>query len=73
MAEKKVTAESSGTVARIEAGVGVKVGADDTIMIVEAMKMEIPIEAGVAGVVKELLVEVGDVIEEGDDVAVIEV
>lgn len=71
MADVKVVAESSGTVARIEAEVGAKVGADDTILIVEAMKMEIPIEAGVAGTVKEILVEAGDAVEEGDDVAII--
>ena len=72
MAEIKVVAESSGTVARIEAAAGAKVTAEDAILIVEAMKMEIPIEAGVAGVVKDVLVEEGDVVEEGDDVAVIE-
>ena len=72
MAETKVESEIPGKVFRIEAPVGTKVEEDDPIVIVESMKMEIPIGAPCAGVVKEILVEEGDPLEEGDEVAVIE-
>ena len=72
MAETKVESEIPGKVFRIEAPVGTKVEEDDPIIIVESMKMEIPIGAPCAGTVTEILVEEGDPLEEGDEVAVIE-
>lgn len=72
MARTKVTAELTGTVLRIEAAVGSTVDADDVVMFLEAMKMEIPVTAPHAGTVAELMVGEGDPVEEGDAVAVIE-
>ncbi len=68
----EVTAHITGTIFKIEAQVGSKVAAGDEVIILESMKMEIPIESPVDGVVKEILVEEGQAVEEGDVVAVIE-
>ena len=72
MAETTVESEIPGKILRIEAPVGTEVEEDDPIVFVESMKMEIPIGAPSAGVVKEILVAEGDTIEEGDEIAVIE-
>ena len=72
MADTTVESEIPGKVFKIEAPVGTKVEEDDPIIILESMKMEIPIGAPRAGVVKEILVAEGDPVEEGDEVAIIE-
>ena len=72
MADTSVESEIPGKVFKIEAPVGTRVEEDDPIIILESMKMEIPIGAPCAGVVKEILVAEGDAVEEGDEVAVIE-
>lgn len=72
MATTTVESEIPGKVLRIEAAPGTSVEEDDPIIFVESMKMEIPIGAPSAGTVKEILVEEGDTIEEGDEVAVLE-
>jgi biotin carboxyl carrier protein len=48
-----------GKVIKINVKVGDTVSADDEIIIMEAMKMEMPVSAGVSGVVKEIKVSVG--------------
>ena len=53
----EVTAHITGTIFKIEAQVGSKVAAGDEIVILESMKMEIPLESPIDGVVKEILVE----------------
>ena len=68
----KVVAEVAGKVWKIEAQPGAQLGADDTILILESMKMEIPVAAPRAGRLTELLVKEGDVLNEGDVVAVME-
>lgn len=72
MADTTVESEIPGKVFRIEAPVGTRVEEDDPIIILESMKMEIPVAAPCAGTVKEILVDEGDPVEEGDEVAVIE-
>lgn len=72
MANTTVESEIPGKVFRIEAPVGTRVEEDDPIIILESMKMEIPVGAPCAGTVKEILVDEGDPVEEGDEVAVIE-
>ena len=52
--------------------VGALVEEDDTLMILESMKMEIPITTPTSGVVKEILVAEGDVVQEGQTVAIVE-
>ena len=71
MAEK-IEAHITGTVWKIEVEVGEEVEEEDTLVILESMKMEMPIEAPFDGVVTEILVEEGDSVKEGQCVIVIE-
>ncbi|MEA2645147.1 MAG: hypothetical protein QOE92_230 [Chloroflexota bacterium] len=68
----EVKAELVGNLWKIVTEVGQQVEEDDTIMILESMKMEIPILAPVAGTIKEITVKEGDVVQEGQTVAIIE-
>jgi acetyl-CoA carboxylase biotin carboxyl carrier protein len=68
-----VAAELVGNVAQVMVSVGDFVTPTDTLVILESMKMEIPVLAEVAGTVGEVAVSVGDVITEGDVIAVIEI
>ena len=61
-----MVAELVAGVMTVEVGVGDKVAADDMVVILESMKMEIPVLAEVAGVVSDILVSVGDVVNDGD-------
>lgn len=70
MAELK--ASMAGSVWKIVAGEGQIVTDGQDIIILESMKMEIPIAAEEAGTVKELKVNEGDFVNEGDVLAVIE-
>lgn len=56
---------------KVVVAVGDQVGPDDTLVILESMKMEIPVLAETAGTVAELRVGEGDVVQEGDVIAVI--
>ena len=67
-----VMAEMVASVWKVVASAGDIVGPNDTLVILESMKMEIPVPAEVAGVVKEMTVNEGDVVNEGDSIAVIE-
>jgi acetyl-CoA carboxylase biotin carboxyl carrier protein len=67
-----VAAELVASVGQIMVSVGDRVGPTDTLVILESMKMEIPVLAEVAGVVRELSVATGDAISEGDVIAVID-
>ena len=68
----EVKAELVGNVWKIEAQPGQQVEMDDTLIILESMKMEIPVTAPVAGTVKEILVKEQDVVREGQTLAIIE-
>ena len=67
-----VKAELVGNLWKIVTEVGQSVEEDDTLMILESMKMEIPITTPIAGTVKEILVKEGDVVQEGQTVAIVE-
>jgi acetyl-CoA carboxylase biotin carboxyl carrier protein len=67
-----VKAELVGNLWKIVVEVGQQVEEDDTLMILESMKMEIPITTPITGTVKEILVKEGDVVQEGQTVAVVE-
>jgi acetyl-CoA carboxylase biotin carboxyl carrier protein len=56
---------------KVNVAVGQQVDAGDTIVILESMKTEIPVEAPVSGVVKELNVTEGGTVGEGDVIAVL--
>ena len=57
---------------RVVVSPGDAVAAGDALVILESMKMEIPVESPVAGTVKELRVQEGGVVQEGDVIAVVE-
>jgi len=61
-----------GTVWKIEIALGDSVDAGDDIMILESMKMEIPVEAESSGKVIAINVEEGDQVAEGDTLATLE-
>ncbi len=69
MSTLKIRTEVAGTVWKIVAAQGASLAAGDTILIMESMKMEIPIEAPRAGTVSDVLVAEGDVLNEDDVVA----
>ncbi|MFC7408259.1 MULTISPECIES: biotin/lipoyl-binding carrier protein [Hydrogenophaga] len=62
---KKILSEVSGSVWKLEVAVGQSVQAGDTLLIVESMKMEIPVESPSSGTVTELLVAEGDAVADG--------
>jgi len=68
----EVEAQIAGSVWKIETQVGATVEEEDVLMILESMKMEIPVEAPCAGRVGEIRVAEGDSIEEGAILALIE-
>ena len=72
MARQVVEAEAGGTVSKIERREGERVARDQPIMMIELMKMEIPIAAPVAGTLVQLLVGEGDIVTEGQVVAILE-
>ncbi len=72
MAKIEVTSEVTGNVWKLQAKVGDVLAEEDVIMILESMKMEIPIEAPVSGKLIELLVAQEDSVDEDQVVAVIE-
>ena len=67
-----VEAHITGNVWKIEVAVGDSVEEGDTVVILESMKMEIPVEAEDDGVVAEILCEEGQAVSEGDVLVVLE-
>jgi len=67
----EVPAHITGTVWKIERKVGDSVSEGDTIVILESMKMEMPVEAPSAGTISEIRVSEGAAVNEGDVIAVI--
>jgi len=68
----EIRAEMVANVWKIVASVGDEVSDGDTLVILESMKMEIPVVAEADGVVRQIAVNEGDVVQEGDLIAVIE-
>ncbi len=69
MAETKVVTEVAGRVCALAANVGDQIGEGDDIILVEAMKMELPVSAPSGGTVKTILVKIDDVVGEGQIIA----
>ena len=69
---EKVKAHITGVVFQVVARPGDKVGAGDPIIVLESMKMEIPVEAPRAGTVAEVTAQKGQTVQEGDTVALLE-
>jgi acetyl-CoA carboxylase biotin carboxyl carrier protein len=72
MARVEIKSEITGTVWQLKAQPGDKVASGDTLIVIESMKMEIPVITEDGGVVKEILVKEKDPVAEGQVVAVIE-
>jgi acetyl-CoA carboxylase biotin carboxyl carrier protein len=72
MAETKVLSELTARVLKIEATPGAEIGPDDTLMLLESMKMEIPVLAPRGGRVKRIAVSEGESVEEGQLLFVLE-
>lgn len=72
MAVIKVQSEITGKVWAIEAKIGDSLEEEDTIIVLESMKMEIPVVAPQGGILKEILVAEGDAVTEGQDIAIME-
>lgn len=72
MALIDVVAEVAGKVWKVEAEVGQKLDEEDDIVILESMKMEIPVGAPADGTLKEILVGEGDAVAEDQVIARIE-
>jgi acetyl-CoA carboxylase biotin carboxyl carrier protein len=67
-----IEAQITGTVWKIEVAVGDRVEEGDTVVIIESMKMEMPVEAEDEGTVAEIRVEEGQAVSEGDLLVVLE-
>ncbi|MGI9592380.1 MAG: acetyl-CoA carboxylase biotin carboxyl carrier protein subunit [Myxococcota bacterium] len=68
----EVEAQIAGNIWKIEKAVGDVLEEEDVILIIESMKMEIPLEAPCSGRLAEIRVAEGDAIEEGAVLAVID-
>ncbi len=68
----EIEAHITGTVWKVEVAVGDSVEEGDTVVILESMKMEMPVEAEDDGVVKEIRCEEGQSVSEGDTLVVLE-
>ena len=67
-----VKAHITGTVWKIEKPAGSKVSEGDTVIILESMKMEMPVEAPVGGTVREIKIKEGEAVDEGKVLAIID-
>jgi biotin carboxyl carrier protein len=72
MARIEIKSEITGTVWKVVARPGDAVSAGDTLVVIESMKMEIPVITEDAGTVKEILVKEKDPVAEGQVVAVLD-
>jgi biotin carboxyl carrier protein len=71
VAVQEVHAEMVSSVWKVLVAPGVRVAAGDTLVILESMKMEIPVLAEHAGTVSEVHVVEGEVLQEGDLIATV--
>ena len=70
MADIKVLSEIAGKVWLVETKAGAQVAEGDTLIVLESMKMEIPVTAPSAGIVKTILVTKDDAVKEGQALVV---
>ena len=68
----KVLAPITGTIWKITSSVGSQHAEEDTVIIMESMKMEMPVEATASGTVKEVRVREGQSVAEGQVVVILE-
>ncbi|RRV10517.1 acetyl-CoA carboxylase biotin carboxyl carrier protein subunit [Pseudomonas sp. v388] len=68
----QIKAQMAGNIWKVNIQVGQSIDFGDEVIIMESMKMEIPVEADDAGVVKEIRVAEGDTVDEGDVLIILE-
>lgn len=68
----EIIAHITGTIFKIEKPVGAQVSEGEEVIILESMKMEIPLESPINGVIKEIRVAEGDPVDEDMVVAIVE-
>ncbi|HET7594007.1 MAG TPA: acetyl-CoA carboxylase biotin carboxyl carrier protein subunit [Stellaceae bacterium] len=69
MADIRVRSEVAGVVARVVVAVGGSVAEGDEVIVLEAMKMELPVLAPAAGTLSAILVAEGETVSEGQAIA----
>jgi acetyl-CoA carboxylase biotin carboxyl carrier protein len=69
---KEITATMAGTVLNVMVSKGDNVNTGQEVLMLESMKMEIPIESELDGLIKEVKVNVGDFVNEGDVLIIVE-
>lgn len=69
---KEITANMAGTVLNVMVSAGDTVSEGQEVLMLESMKMEIPVESQGAGKVAEIKVNIGDFVNEGDVLLVLE-
>ncbi len=69
---EQIQAEMVSNVLKIVVAVGDRLGPGDTVVILESMKMEIPVVCEIGGVITEIAVHEGEVIQDGDLIAVLD-
>jgi biotin carboxyl carrier protein len=69
---EQIRAHITGVVFQVTAKVGDVIAAGDVVVVLESMKMEIPVESPRAGTVREICLEEGQTVQEGDIVAVLD-
>ena len=67
----KITSPMVGKVFRIECAVGQQVSEGDVVVVLESMKMEMPVEADASGTVQSIAVAVDQTVQEGDVLVVL--
>lgn len=72
VAEIKITTEVAGRVCAIATSADASINNGDDVVLVEAMKMEIPVPAPAAGKITSILVSVDDIVAEGQTIAILQ-
>ena len=68
----KIKTEIQAVIWKINVKIGQKVNINDVVVILESMKMEIPIESKYKGIVKEILIKEGDSVNEDQEIIILE-
>ena len=68
----RIKTEIQAVIWKINVEIGQKVDIDDIVVILESMKMEIPLESKYKGVVKEILIKEGDNVNEDQEIIILE-
>ena len=68
----KIKTEIQAVIWKINVEVGQKISIDDVVVILESMKMEIPLESKYNGVVKQILIKEGESVNEDQEIIILE-